>query len=268
MTFIKSQDEWLYQLQHDKNVVARLEALEQLEQETEDTLATIQALETCLIEDPFWAVREKAAYLLIDFNRPQSKQVLIEACRDIDSRVRTAAILALGYYYDPDLNSLFRSMARHDSSYKVIAEAIYALSNVTDDSSFEFLSRYVDFESHNDRVRTAAFHSLRHIKDERSIPIAIQFVKDQTQPEYIRVNALSILKEVGSGHAEVEKAMIEILYDSNNFLKKKAIDVLGLFKTGTALEALKKLRDHALPDDVRRRLRISIEKIERRLGND
>ncbi|UCE04599.1 MAG: HEAT repeat domain-containing protein [bacterium] len=267
VNFIKSQDEWIYQLLHDEHVAARLEALEQLEQVTFDTLETVLALEKCLSDDSFWAVRKEAAYLLIDYHRPESKQVLVKACSDPHPKVRTAAILSLSYYYDKKLNSLFRKIADHDSSYNVVAEATYALSNAIDDSTFDFVSKFIDVDSHNDVIRTAAMHSLRHLKDERAIPIAIRFARDRSQPEYIRANALSILKEIGSGHQEVESLMIKLLSDSSNFVKKKAIDILGLFKTVNSLNALKKLQDEVLPEDVRRRLKISIEKIERGLGN-
>ena len=267
MNFIKSQDEWIYQLLHDKHVAARLKALEELEKVTFDTLETVLALEKSLSNDPFWAVRKEAAYLLIDYHRPESKQVLITACHDVHPQVRAAAILTLSYYYDKNLNPLFRKIANHDSSYKVVSEALYALSNAPDDSSLDFFSKFVNMDSHNDVIRTAAFHSIRQLKDERAIPIAIPFASDSTQSEYIRANALSILKEIGSGHQEVESLMIKLLSDSNNFIRKKAIDILGLFKTEKSLNALKKLQNEALPDDVRRRLKISIEKIERGLGN-
>ncbi len=270
INFIKSQDEWIYQLLHDQHVAARLNALAELEKVTFDTLETVLALEKCVADDPFWAIRKEAAYLLIDFidyNRPESKQVLITACRDRKSAVRVAAILALGYYYEKELNPLFRKIARQDSSYKVVAEALYALSNTPDDSSFDFFSKFVDKDSHNDIVRTAAFHSLRQLKDERAIPIAVRFAADLSQADYIRVNALSILKEIGTGHMEAESILIKLLSDKNNFIKKKAIDILGQFKTKTSFNALKKLQDEALPDDVRRRLKISIGKIERGLGN-
>ncbi len=270
MTFIKSQDEWIYQLLHDENVCARLKAIEELEKVAFDTLEIVLALEKCLATDPFWAVRKEGAYLLndyIDYNRPESKQILITACSDANSQVRTAAILTLSYYFDISLNPLFRKIALRDSSYKVVAEALYALSNVSDDSTFDFISKFVDVDSYNDVIRTAAFHSLGQIKDERSIPIGIRFAGDPNQAEYVRVNALSILKEIGSGHQEVESVLIKLLSDKNNFIKKKAIDILGQFKTTTSLNALKKLQDQSLPDDIRRRLKISIEKIERGLGN-
>ncbi len=267
LNFIKSQDEWIYQMLHDQNVAARLHAIAELQKATFDTLKTALAAERSLTLDPFWAVRHDAAYLLIDFHRPESKQVLRKACKDANQRVREAAISALSYYYDPALNPLFRKIAHHDSSYKVVAEVIYALSNTPDDSSFAFFSKFADVDSYNDIIRTAAFHGLRQLKDERVIPIAIRFARDPDQAEYIRINALSILKEINSTDLEVEAITIKLLADKNNFIKKKAIDLLGQFKTKNSLDALKKLQDEALPDDVRRRLKISIEKIERSLGN-
>lgn len=267
VNFIKTQDEWIFQLLHDNHVAARLEAIAELEKITFDTLETALALENCLSNDPFWAVRKEAAHLLIDYHRPESKQVLITACEDHYSQVKEAAIYTLSYSYDLKLNPLFRKIANNDSSYRVVAEALYALSNVPDDSSFVLFKKFVDMDSHNDIVRTAAFHSLRQLKDERAIPIAIRFAIDHSQAEYIRIDALSLLKEIGIGHSEIEPVLIKLLSDKNNFIKKKAIDILGQFKTKTSLNALKKLQDEALPDDVRRRLKISIEKIERELGN-
>jgi len=261
-SFIKTQQEWIFQLLHDENVAARLIAIEELEGTTYDTLETVLTLEKCILNDPFWAVRKEAAYLFIDYQRPESKTVLIKACRDPHPKVRAAALIALSYFYDKKLDSLFREIAENDSSYYVVAEAIYGLSNVPDDSSFEFFSKFVDMDSHNDVIRTAAFHSLRQLKDTRVLPIAMRYAGDRSQPEYLRITALSILKEIGNGNPEVESFAIELLSDSDDFIKKKAIDILGLFKNERSLQALKELQESSLPDDVRRRLKISIEKIE------
>jgi len=266
--FFKCQDEWIYQLLHDDHVVARLNALKQLERVTFDTLETIIALEKVLREDPFWAVRKEAAYLLMDYHRQETKAVLAEACRDSHPKVRIAAILALGYSRNIKYNPLFRAIARSDSSYRVVAEAIYALSSVPDDSSFEFLSKFVAVESHYDVIRTAAFHSLGQIRDDRAIPIAMRFAADGNQPSAIRLNALSMMREIGIGNEEVESSMIDLLSDDNYLIKKKAIDMLGSFKTEQSLRALKNLQESTLPDDVRRRLRISIQKIEHGIGSN
>ena len=266
MDFLKSQAEWIFQLLNDKNVAARLNALDQLELETSDTLKTVEALEHSLLHDPFWAVRQQAAYLLIDFNRPETKKILVKACNDPNSKVRAAAVNALGNFYDKKYNPLFRQIAQDDSSYKVIAAALYALSHIEDEFSFDFLSNFIDVDSDNDVVRSAAFHSLYFLKDKRSIPIAFRFAKDTTESNYRRSSALSLLKEIGVGNKDVESFLIHLLDDPDGFIKKKAVEALGSFKTETSLNALKKLNEKELPSDIQRKLKISIEKIERTLG--
>lgn len=261
MDFFKTENEWIYQLLNDQNVAARLNAIDQLETETLDTLQTAEALEHCLIYDPFWAVREEAAYLLIDFYRPETKEVLKKACNDSNSKVRAAAVNALGNFYNIKYNQLFRQMAKSDSSYKVVAAALYAPSHIDDEFSFDFLSEFIEVESDRDVVGSAAFQSLYYLKDKRSIPIAIRFARDTTESNYRRSTALSLLKEIGSDNAEVESVLIDLLNDPDHHIKKKAIEALGSFKTERTLFALKKLSGENLPDDILRRAKVSIGKI-------
>ncbi|MDZ7331928.1 MAG: M1 family aminopeptidase [candidate division KSB1 bacterium] len=270
VTFIKSQQEWIYQLLNDRHVAARLEALKALEKATFDTLQTITTVTHCLLCDPFWAVRKQAALFLIDHIKPHGdrfKSALISACADPHPQVRSAAVAALGFYYDRALNPVLRRIADQDASYKVVAEAIYSLSNVPDDSSFFLFSKLVDMESHNQSVRSAALHALRQLKDERAIPIAIRFAADRSQNEDIRLNAISMLKELGGTDPQAEAVIIQLLNDPNNFIKKKAIDALGQFRSSKALAALKQLAEQPLPDDIRRRVKNAIEKIEWHMKN-
>ena len=261
MDFFKTEDEWIFQLLNDKNVAARLNAIVQLETETIDTLQTVEALEHCLLYDPFWAVREEVAYLLIDNNREATKDILKQACNDASASVRAAAVNALGNFYENKYNPLFRQIAKSDSSYKVIAAALYGLSHVEDEFSFDFLSEYIDVESDREVVASAAFQSIYYLKDKRSIPIAIRFARDTTESKYRRSTALSLLKEIGSDNTEVESVLIDLLNDPDQHIKKKAIEALGSFKTERSLFALKKLSGENLPGDIQRRLQISIEKI-------
>ena len=64
----------------------------------------------------------------------------------------------------------------------------------------------------------------------------------------------------------MESLLIKLLSDSDRYVKKKAINILGSFKTEQSLAALKQLQETELSADIERRLRISIEKIERGLG--
>ncbi len=268
MSFFKTQAEWIYQLENHPHIVARLSALEGLENDTIDTLATIIALETAVLNDPFWAVRREAAYLLMDFNRSQSKSILAQACRDSHPKVRTAAVIALGDFYDKKYNSLFRDIAANDSSYHVTAAALYALSHVEDTHTFDFLKRFIDMDSDQDVVRTAAFHSLYYLKDERIIPIAIKFAGDSNQPLFRRARSVSLLKEIGTGNETAQNMLLDLLDQSDGYLRKKVIDALGAFKNETVLKMLKQFENENLPSDVQHRLRISIRKIEHSLNKE
>lgn len=265
LKFYKIQQDWIYQLQHDNRVPARLSAIDQLFEATFDTLETVLAMEQCLRSDPFWAVRKEAAYMFVDFRRPESKQVLAEACHDSDSRVRSAAVMALSTFYDKSYNPLFREIAGSDSSYQVVSDAIYALTHVFDEYSFDFFTKFVDMESHNDVIRSAAFHAMQQLKDERAVPIAIRFAGDVSQTTYRRSSALTIIKECGIGNLQAEALLIGLLTDKDKHIQKRAITILGSFKTEKTLHALQALQDSLLPEDIQRRLRISIQKIERAL---
>jgi len=262
MDFFKTEDEWIYQLLNDKNVAARLDAIDQLETETLDTLQTTDALEHCLLNDPFWAVREEAAYLLIDFYRPETKDVLKIACNDPNAKVRAAAVNALSNFYDIKYNPLFRQIAKSDSSYKVVAAALYALSHIEDKFSFDFISSFIEIDSDREVVSNAAFQSLYYLKDKRSIPIAVQFLKDTTETKYRRSTALSLLKEIGTDDKDVEAVLIDLLADSDQHIMKKVIEALGSFKTEKSLTALTKLSNVGLSNDIQRKLHISITQIE------
>ena len=266
MKFFKSQDEWIYQLLHDENVGARLDALNALEDNSQDTLATILALEKSLAEDTFWAVRREAAYLLLDFHRTESKDVLAAACTDPNPKVRAAAISTLSSFYNLKYNKLFRKIAAQDSSYRVVAAALYALSNVADEFSFNFISRFVNQDSDRDIVRTAALHALLYLKDEQSLPVALSFSRDTTNSSYHRISSLNLLKEIGIGNIKVESLLIELLDDSDRYVRKKSIEILGYFESEKAFSALKNLRNEQLQPDIKRKLDIAIQRIERSMS--
>ena len=126
-------------------------------------------------------------------------------------------------------------------------------------------NKFIDVDSDNDVVGSAAFHSLYYLKDQRSIPIALRFAADTTESNYRRTSALSLLKEIGVGNENVESFLIHLLDDHDEFIKKKTVEALGSFKTEKSLNALKKIDKKELPSDIQHKLRISIGKIERGL---
>ncbi|MBD3288397.1 hypothetical protein GF337_06295 [candidate division KSB1 bacterium] len=262
LTFIKTQDESIYQLLHDDQISARLDAIDQLQKNTIDTTATIEALGFCLKNDSFWAVRERAAAALDIFPDDKSKIALIAGCADTNSKVRTTSIRNLMNYDDPSLFPVFRQLVASDSSYFVRCEALYAMIDYPDSLSFEFLMDFVNQDSFNDMVSTAAFECLRELKDKRALPIARSYAADSLAAFYRRYSALRLIEEIGINDPQVEVLLIGLLNDYDEKIKRKVIQILSNFKTPKTLKALKKFDKQELSDGVRRRLRYAIQKIE------
>ena len=265
LKFIKTQDECIFQLLNDENLWGRLNAITQLQENTVDTTATIEALKTTLLHDSFWAVRREAAYALELFYKDQLKDIFISGCTDPNPKVKSACVQILGCYESRELSSFFKNIATSDSSYWVVTEALYALYKTPDSLSFEFINSFINMESYNDMIQTAAFEGLREIKDKRSIPIALKFAKNTYQAFSKRYSALRLVEDIGIGNNTVEQFLIELLNDPDERIKRKVVQILGDFKTRSALSALKQLEKTELSDSVRRRVISSIKKIEQSL---
>ena len=126
----------------------------------------------------------------------------------------------------------------------------------------------MDMDSDFDIVRSAALHAISFLKDERAVPIAIAVANDTTRTRYQRILALNILKDVGVNNPEVEKILTRLLADSDNRIRRKAIENLGYFNTESALQSLKQLQNENLPHHLKRKLKISIKKIEQKLNRN
>ncbi len=268
LTFIKTQDECIYQLLHDDQIWARFEAIDQLKKNTIDTSSTVQALRYCLCNDSFWAVREKAAATLDIFRGDKSKAALIAGCSDENSAVRSTCIRNLASYDDPSMFPILKKLALVDSSYFVQHDALYTMIHYPDSLNFEYLVNFINQESFNDMVSTAAFECLRELKDKRALPIAQLYASDSLAVFFRRYSALRLIEEIGIGEPSMERLLIELLYDRDEKIKRKVIQILSNFTSPETLMALKQLNKQELSDGVRRRLHYAIEKIENKYSTD
>jgi len=262
--FIKTQDECVYQLLHDEHVAGRLDAIQQLQTNTMDTSDTIDALQKVILNDTFWAVRREAVYALESFKHHTIPQILIAGCRDANSKVRSACVQLLADFEEPQLFSIFKKIAMIDSSYWVSAEALYAMTKFPDSLAFDFLKKFIDTESYNDMISSAAFEGMRELKDKRCLPIAQRIVQDSKQPFPKRYSALRLIEDVGNGDSAVEHFLISLLSEiTDDRIQRKVIQILGNFNSQTALNALIAFEQKELSDSVRRRVLYSIKKIQK-----
>lgn len=125
VAFEKTNEELTREARNDPYMMSRLWAAKQLgDRLSADQACCVQALTEVLEGDSFYAVRMQAASSLGAGRSEQAKQALLDAMRQPDSRVRTAAVSAMSNFLGDRavIATLIRTL-RDDPSYAVQAAA-------------------------------------------------------------------------------------------------------------------------------------------------
>ncbi|MEK7727795.1 MAG: M1 family aminopeptidase [candidate division KSB1 bacterium] len=161
LAFKKSAEELLYQLMHD-DVVGRMWAANELKGFA-DRAKVIAALRASAQTDSFWAVRRSAVEALGSLQRAEHAAFLKKKCADPKSRVRVAALKALGELKQRALVKFFEERFAREDSYLAQAEALRAIGKCGDKSVLPFLERAGKMKSPRDVIRNAAEAARREI---------------------------------------------------------------------------------------------------------
>ena len=161
LAFAKTTDELLYQLQHD-DAMGRMWAAGQLAKQVADARVTA-ALLKCAAQDTFWAVRRAAVEAIGSRQAAASIAFLQSKCHDQNSRVRVAALKALGDLKRPELAGFFKNRFTKDDSYLAQAEAVRALGKCGDRAVVAFVQRAALMKSPRNVILTAAQWALQEL---------------------------------------------------------------------------------------------------------
>jgi aminopeptidase N len=161
-TFAKTREELIYQLGND-DALGRLWAAAELAAHLGPP-DTVRALMERAKSDPFWAVRRGALETLVKGSKPELVAFLRERCSDANSRVRTAALRALGDYKDRRLVEFFEECFLKDSSYVAQAEALAAIGKCGDKSAADFLKKAAAMPSPRGMLKRNAEAALKMIE--------------------------------------------------------------------------------------------------------
>ena len=160
-TFVKTTKELIYQLKND-DVIGRMWAASELGKIKKDAPVVAALLESGR-NDPFWSVRKAA---IENMGAPKSKEhtsVLKRKCVDKNSRVRAAALQALGDSGQAELVAFFVERFERDNSYVAQAEALRSIGKCGDSSSAGFLGKAARMKSHRNILKKAADWALKQI---------------------------------------------------------------------------------------------------------
>ncbi|MCP4313166.1 MAG: M1 family metallopeptidase [Bacteroidetes bacterium] len=162
-TFNKPEAELIYQVKND-DMIGRMWAVNQLEKFKEST-TTIDLWAETAANDSFWAVREAAIQQLSANHNKNFIELFYTAANDPSSKVRIAAVSALGNTLDPVMINRFREIFETDESYLVMAEALNSLGKCGNRSQLAYLKEAGKVKSHRNVVGKAAIRAIEMIND-------------------------------------------------------------------------------------------------------
>jgi len=162
-TYKKDIDELLFQANND-DMTGRLWAVEQLDEYQTDK-RTLECWQEIAENDSFWAVRAAAVSQVGKFYGTSNISLLKRAASEKSSKVRTAAVRALGDLKNPSLKDYYKQIFNQEDSYAVKSEALIAIGKCGNTRDISFLESAGRQKSYRDVVYNASQEGITIIKE-------------------------------------------------------------------------------------------------------
>lgn len=192
--FEKTTDEYLYQLQNSRDVLAKQAALDTLMQTANDA-GTSAALKARIVEvvmaevrsNHYWRYRWYALRSLQQVLAPPYDELtiafLIETIQKEKSWIKSTAVNMLGAINDAKYKHLYIN-ALDDDSDRVVNAAAVALGRTKSADAFDHLMGLEHKKSWKNQNRISALNGLRQLGDVRAADYALRCVADNQSPRW------------------------------------------------------------------------------------
>lgn len=274
LRFLKSQQELIYQLHHDEDMLGRVRAARELSVYKTDEAR--QALQKVLSGEDFRAVRMAAAISLGEVKSQETRRALREAyivCAD--SHVRRACVWALGCDSKVAETTLqfLREVIANDPSYFVQIAAIRALGNLgqkaEDNIAYDALNNALTKGAWQEVVRASVFQTFKHAKEKRAVDLAIEHSK-YGEHIAVRVAAIGALGAIGKelhkdkADDKIVDHLLELLHDKAIRARVVSIRALGKIGNERALPWLREAQTRECLDQLKAAIEDAIEGIQKK----
>ena len=263
LDFTRPKEMLLYQLKHDEDVIGRIQAAQNLAKLGAPDC--IEALKNAIVNDTFWGVQAEAARALGTIKSETAMSALMECSRVSHPKARRAVVAALGEFREEAALKALLPFLEHDESYFVEAEAARSIARTRCPGAFDAVSQALGRLSFNDVLTVQAFRGLGELKDERAIPLAMEWAA-YGKPSRTREAALTCLGKLGEGKTDVVEFLIQFVDDPWLRARSSAVAALRELKDDKAIPALARHISRELDGRVVRGCREAITAI--RQGRD
>jgi aminopeptidase N len=240
LKFAKSNDELIYQMTNDKDLLARRAAGLELANlyKKDGTAATdkdkiMSAMRNVAEKDSSWRIRRGIMSEIINiYVTPQDFQtdavlklddataaLVLKLVKDPNSFVRSDAIGFLGRTKDAKYDSVYLA-GLNEKSNGVNYAAATALGKSKSPKAYDALIKLVGTDSWRQHSRAQGLGGLAELGDKRALEVGIKYASDKTQPNQIRTTALRIVAANGKGDPRAYPLIFESFkkaLDANNF---------------------------------------------------
>jgi aminopeptidase N len=268
-----------YQLEHDDDVIGRLEAVALLSERPSERIAAASVAHAARAV-AFWAVREAAAAALRTFASSSASDeavaqgdsasgagsaaggpsalpraagfqdsiataALLVASADSDSRVRESAATSLAAFDYERVETRLRELARSDSSLFVRGAALVSYARIAPAEALPVIRETLERDSWLDIERTSAVRALEYVDTPEAWNMLLPYLAFSAD-RHTRQAAIATLtaKATKSGRQADAAAAIEPVLDAPDFYSRasaaQALGTLGQESSLPALEARRK----------------------------
>jgi aminopeptidase N len=211
---------WLAtQLARDPDLWNRNWAIGQLAQRTSDSLAGA-ALARAVRSADYYLTRSQAAVALAGFPEAVALPVLQAAMRDTSAAVRGAAVSVLGGMGGSRARDAALAAWRRDSSYRVRANALIALSRIDSLGSRPQVLAGLSTPSYRDVIQNAAIVAVTRAPDSTLIDGLEKILGDQEQPAIVLATLAS------QGDTRALTALVRHRDDPRPWVRRWVLDAI------------------------------------------
>ncbi len=229
----KSNNLWKKQLSSAGSIYERIRAAEHFGQTRTD--ASRRELQQALENDVFYGVRVEAAKALGRVKGELARDALIAGLEQDNPYVRAACANALSGFTGDEvvIATLRKKNSAGDASYKVEAEVLESLSDVSSEPPLKLLLASLEQPSHREVIRNAALHGLGHSRDPQAFDVLIEWTT-RRRPYLCRAEACRSLADYcvrnDVSDAQIERVvdrLVEMLEQDKTRMRSTAAGALG-----------------------------------------
>ena len=263
--FKRGKELLLYQLKNDTDAVGRIDAAKELAKLA--TQEAVDALKQAVQKDKFWAVQSESARALGGMRSEIARDALLACLTVKHPKARRGVVAALGQFrHDEKVAATLDGILRRgDPSYYVEANAAQSLGQTRTAKAFDVLSKVaMKKQSQNDVIRSQALLGFADLKDERALPIALEWTK-RGKSNPVRGAATIVLGRLGQlsdrAKDQAYDRLVELLSDEWLRVRLNAIAALVELKETKAIAELERARARDLDGRVIRTAREAIQRL-------